>query len=78
MRSDYVLMPGARLEIGPHGRPYETLGACSSEPKPCCTSCASGGPCTGQPLAGVLDLMTDVGFWLGLALGYGITRLSKR
>lgn len=33
--SDYVMMPGARLEIGPGGKPYESLGAC-------CASCAMG------------------------------------
>ncbi len=25
--SEYVMMPGAELEIGPHGEPMETLGA---------------------------------------------------
>ncbi len=34
----YMLAPGARLYIGPHGQPEESLGAC-------CASCASGGPC---------------------------------
>jgi len=36
--SEYMMMPGARLEIGPGGKPYESLGAC-------CSSCARGGPC---------------------------------
>lgn len=31
--SEYMLAPGARLEIGPGGKPYESLGAC-------CASCA--------------------------------------
>lgn len=26
LSADYMLAPGARLEIGPHGKPYETLG----------------------------------------------------
>jgi len=37
--SEYMMMPGARLEVGPGGKPYETLGGA------CCSSCASGGPC---------------------------------
>ena len=39
----YIMMPGSRLSIGPHGRPEESLGAC-------CTNCASGKSCAGQPL----------------------------
>lgn len=27
--SDYMMLPGARLELGPHGTPYEQLGACA-------------------------------------------------
>lgn len=30
MGSDYIMLPGARLEIGPHGKPYETLGQSSN------------------------------------------------
>ena len=36
--SDYMMLPGARLELGPHGTPYEQLGAC-------CAACAVGRPC---------------------------------
>lgn len=34
----YMLAPGARLYVGPHGQMEESLGAC-------CAPCASGGPC---------------------------------
>jgi MYXO-CTERM domain-containing protein len=33
--SEYILDPGARLDLGPGGTPYEELGAC-------CASCAKG------------------------------------
>lgn len=36
--SDYMLAPGARLEIGSHGTPYETLGSLGA----CCSGCANG------------------------------------
>ena len=32
------MMPGARLYIGPHGQPEESLGAC-------CSNCVTGRPC---------------------------------
>lgn len=42
--SDYVMLPGARLEIGPNGQPEESLGAC-------CSACASGASkCAGSGL----------------------------
>ena len=69
--SDYMLAPGARLEVGPHGKLYESVGAC-------CASCASGGPCTGAPLSGITDALTDPGFWLGIALGFGVAKLMGR
>lgn len=45
--SDYILAPGARLEIGPHGKPYESLGAC-------CAGCAGGGTCGATSSLGAL------------------------
>ena len=43
--SEYMLAPGARLEIGPGGKPYESLGAC-------CSACAQGAPTCAGALAG--------------------------
>lgn len=43
--SEYVMDAGARLELGPGGKPYEELGAC-------CAGCASGTSC-GKPLGAV-------------------------
>lgn len=37
--SPYVMSPGSRLYIGPHGIPKESLGAC-------CSPCNAGGPCS--------------------------------
>lgn len=33
--SEYIMTPGARLDIGPGGKPFESLGAC-------CKGCANG------------------------------------
>jgi hypothetical protein len=52
--SSYIMLPGARLEIGPHGRPEESLGAC-------CSACASGASkCMGGGAPGSKSL-GDVG-----------------
>ncbi len=40
--SDYMLAPGARLEIGPGGKPYETLGTLEYPLGACCAGCANG------------------------------------
>lgn len=32
--SEYIMAPGARLEVGPGGKPYESMGAC-------CAACSS-------------------------------------
>lgn len=54
----YVMEPGARLFIGPHGLPEESVGAC-------CASCASGGRCASL---GSIDSGTGLLLTLG-ALG---------
>jgi hypothetical protein len=57
--SDYVMLPGARLEIGPGGKPYETLGAVPVAP--CCSACAKGGRRCGAlgSDSAVFDLVTN-------------------
>ena len=39
--SDYIMAPGARLEVSNRGQLYETLGSC-------CASCEAGRPCRGS------------------------------
>jgi hypothetical protein len=57
--SEYMMMPGARLEIGPGGKPYETLGAVPVAP--CCSACAKGGRRCGAlgSDSAVFDLVTN-------------------
>lgn len=74
--SDYMLAPGARLEIGPHGTPYETLGAC-------CAGCAGGKGCGGAKavgdftVAGVVVPMALV-TWGAIGLGAWWLFLRKK
>lgn len=83
--SEYVMLPGARLEIGPHGQPLETLGSaqvvggCFPVPKrtaPCCASCADGGACEGVgdvSAGGVATIAV-----LGVAAAFGLAVLFPR
>jgi hypothetical protein len=43
--SEYIMDPGARLEIGPGGKPYEELGAC-------CAACVTKGSALGAIIVG--------------------------
>lgn len=53
--SDYIMSPGAELYVGPHGKPYESLGRSSSRKKPCCADCGSGKKkCGGDALGATL------------------------
>ena len=63
----YIMLPGARLYIGPHGRPEESLGAC-------CSNCASGRSCSGAPLGDLSNtkLATIIGITAGAAIGLAI------
>lgn len=56
----YVMLPGSRLYIGPHGKPYESLGR--RAPVACCGSC---GRC--EPM-GAIDATTGLFLSVG-ALG---------
>lgn len=47
--SEYIMEPGARLVIGPHGRPEESLGGA------CCSGCAkSGSSCGPKPTGSIV------------------------
>lgn len=67
--SQYIMLPGAELEIGPGGKPYETLGAC-------CAGCASGSNCegVGNDTAGAVGTIVV----LGAAAAFGLAVLFPR
>lgn len=50
----YMLAPGARLMVGPHGRLEESLGAC-------CSSCAQGKSALAGPGSAFLAAITKPG-----------------
>lgn len=61
------MLPGARLYIGPHGKPYESLGrGYLGSLGACCASCASGGPCSGAKRAAVGSVDSTTGLLLTL------------
>lgn len=69
--SDYMLAPGARLEVGPGGRLEESLGAC-------CSGCASGqGGCgnsdLGSTRGGGGTHPTMLNGWTITAWGHDVT-----
>jgi LPXTG-motif cell wall-anchored protein len=64
----YMLAPGARLEVGPGGRMYESMGAC-------CAPCARGARCASL---GALDKSGNVIGTSSLKSGALTTRLDPR
>jgi len=52
--SEYMMMPGARLEVGPGGKPYETMGGCSCAP-------LGAAPGLTPPKGGLTGAMTRMG-----------------